>query len=346
MSEQATPGTAGLSAPRAIWGILVTGFIAGLQTPDLVDNGSVVQAVGSRTMASATEFAARFQIPTSHGSYADLVADPDVDVVYVSTPHPFHHENALLALDAGKHVLIEKPFAMNAWQAREIVELAETKGLIALEAMWTRYLPHMVRIRELIRSGALGEVRTVIADHNQNLPKDPAHRLNDPALGGGALLDLGIYPVSFAFDVFGAPTGIRAAASMTETGVDRQTAMIFEYDGGQQAVLHCALDTAGPNQASIIGTEGRIEIPSVWYTPSAFTRYDADGNVVERFDEPVTGCGMQYQAQEMERLIAAGSIANDILPPRQSVQVMEAMDEVRRQIGLVYASDGKDPGRA
>jgi predicted dehydrogenase len=346
MSEHDTPGTAGLSTPRARWGILGTGFIAGLQTPDLVDNGSVVQAVGSRTMASAAEFAARFQIPTSHGSYEDLVADPEVDVVYISTPHPFHHENALLALDAGKHVLIEKPFAMNAWQAREIVELAETKGLIALEAMWTRYLPHMVRIRELIRSGALGEVRTVIADHNQNLPKDPAHRLNDPALGGGALLDLGIYPVSFAFDVFGAPTGIRAAASMTETGVDRQTAMIFEYDGGQQAVLHCALDTAGPNQASIIGTEGRIEIPSVWYTPSAFTRYDADGNVVERFDEPVTGRGMQYQAQEMERLIAAGSIANDILPPRQSIQVMEAMDEVRRQIGLVYASDDKDHGRA
>jgi len=346
MAEHDTPGIAGLSAPRARWGILGTGFIAGLQTPDLIDNGSVVQAVGSRTMASATDFAARFQIPTSHGSYADLVADPDVDVVYVSTPHPFHHENALLALDAGKHVLIEKPFAMNAWQAREIVELAETKGLIALEAMWTRYLPHMVRIRELIRSGALGEVRTVIADHNQNLPKDPAHRLNDPALGGGALLDLGIYPVSFAFDVFGAPTGIRAAASMTETGVDRQTAMIFEYGGGQQAVLHCALDTAGPNQASIIGTEGRIEIPSVWYTPSAFTRYDADGNVVERFDEPVTGRGMQYQAQEMERLIAAGSMATDILPPRQSVQVMEAMDEVRRQIGLAYASDDKDPGRA
>ena len=345
MSEHATPGTAGPSTPRARWGILGTGFIAGLQTPDLIDNGSVVQAVGSRTMASATDFAARFQIPTSHGSYADLVADPDVDVVYVSTPHPFHHENALLALDAGKHVLIEKPFAMNAWQAREIVELAETKGLIALEAMWTRYLPHMVRIRELIRSGALGEVRTVIADHNQNLPKDPAHRLNDPALGGGALLDLGIYPVSFAFDVFGAPTGIRAAASMTETGVDRQTAMIFEYGGGQQAVLHCALDTAGPNQASIIGTEGRIEIPSVWYTPSAFTRYDADGNIVERFDEPVTGRGMQYQAREMERLIAAGSIANDILPPRQSVQVMEAMDEVRRQIGLAYASDDKDHGR-
>jgi predicted dehydrogenase len=133
---------------------------------------------------------------------------------------------------------------------------------------------------------------------------------------------------------------------MTETGVDRQTAMIFEYGDGQQAVLHCALDTAGPNQAAIIGTEGRIEIPSVWYTPSTFTRYDADGNVVERFEEPVTGRGMQYQAREMERLIAVRAIANDILPPRQSVQVMEALDEVRRQIGLTYPSDDKEDGRA
>jgi predicted dehydrogenase len=295
--------------------------------------------VGSRNLASATQFAARFNITAPFGRYEDLVADPDVDVVYVSTPHPIHHENALMALNAGKHVLIEKPFAMNAWQAREIVELAASKGLVALEAMWTRYLPHMIRIRELIRSGALGDVRTVIADHNQNLPKDPAHRLNNPALGGGALLDLGIYPVSLAFDVFGAPVNIRAAASKTQTGVDRQTAMIFEYGKGQQALLQCALDTAGPNRASIIGTAGRIEIPSVWYMPSDFTRYDADGNVVERFEKPVTGRGMQYQAREMERLIGAHATANNILPPRQSVQVMEAMDEVRRQIGLTYDSD-------
>ncbi|WP_232085182.1 Gfo/Idh/MocA family protein [Arthrobacter sp. SO5] len=338
--------TAGAASPGMRWGILGTGFIAGLQASDLIGAGSSVRAVGSRNLATATAFAERFHIPSSHGSYEDLVADPEVDIVYISTPHPFHHRNALLALDAGKHVLIEKPFAMNAWQAREIVELAESKGLVALEAMWTRYLPHMVRIRELIRSGVLGEIRTVIADHNQNLPKDPMHRLNNPALGGGALLDLGVYPVSFAFDVFGAPVTIKAAASMTQTGVDRQTAMIFEYGDGQQAVLQCALDTAGPNRAAVIGTEGRIEIPSVWYTPSAFTRYDADGAVVERFDEPVTGRGMQYQAREMERLIGARSIANDILPPRKSVQVMEAMDEVRRQIGLAYDSDGKDAGPA
>lgn len=321
------------------WGILGTGLIAGLQTSDLVEHGFNVQAVGSRNLATAREFAGRFRLPAAHGSYEALVNDPEVDVVYISSPHPFHYENALLALNAGKHVLVEKPFAMNEWQAQEILDLAASKGLVALEAMWTRYLPHMVRVRELIRSGALGEVRTVIADHNQNLPKDPAHRLNDPALGGGALLDLGIYPVSFAFDVFGEPARIQAAASMTATGVDRQTAIIFEYADGQQAVLHCALDTAGPNRAAVIGTEGSIEMDPVWYTPTGFTRYDDGGNVVERFDQPATGRGMQYQAWEVERLIADGAVANDVLSPGETVQVMAALDTVRSQIGLSYASD-------
>lgn len=321
------------------WGILGTGLIAGLQTSDLVEHGFTVRAVGSRNLETANDFAGRFQLPVAHGSYEALVNDPDVDVVYISSPHPFHYENALLALNAGKHVLVEKPFAMNAWQAQEVVDLAATQGLVALEAMWTRYLPHMVRIRELIAAGTLGEVRTVIADHNQNLPKDPQHRLNDPALGGGALLDLGIYPVSFAFDIFGEPAKIQAAASMTATGVDRQTAMIFEYAEGQQAVLHCALDTAGPNRAAVIGTEGSIEIDPVWYTPTGFTRYDDGGNVVERFDERVTGRGMQYQAWEMERLIATGAIANDVLSPGETVRVMATLDAVRGQIGLSYSSD-------
>ncbi|WP_445154213.1 Gfo/Idh/MocA family protein [Arthrobacter sp. Hor0625] len=335
------PESSTVSSPAAglRWGILGTGFIAGLQTSDLVNHGFTVPAVGSRSLATARDFAGTYQVPNAHGSYEALANDPGVDVVYISTPHPFHYENALLALNAGKHVLVEKPFAMNARQAQDIVDLAAAKGLVALEAMWTRFLPHMVRIRELVRSGALGEVRTVIADHNQNLPKDPGHRLSDPALGGGALLDLGIYPASFAFDVFGAPARIQAAASMTATGVDRQTAMIFEYADGQQAVLHCALDTAGPNRAAVIGTAGSIEIDPVWYTPTGFTRYDDGGNVVERFDEPVTGRGMQYQAWELERLVAAGATAGDVLAPAETVQVMAGLDAVRGQIGLSYASD-------
>jgi predicted dehydrogenase len=329
----------GTSDGRLRWGILGTGFIADLQVRDLVDNGFAVQAVGSRSLETSQAFASRFGIPTAHGSYEDLAADQDVDVVYVATPHVFHHENALLALNAGKHVLVEKAFTINARQAQEIVDLAAGKGLVALEAMWTRFLPHMARLREIVAGGTLGEVRKVVASHNQDLPKDPAHRLNDPALGGGALLDLGVYPVSFSFDVFGAPQRILASAAMTATGVDRQTAAIFEYADGQQALVDCALDTAGNNRAAIIGTGGWVEIESVWYNPTPFTRYDTSGNIVERFDEPVHGRGMQYQAAELERLVREGLTAGTVLPPGESVAIMAALDEVRRQIGLTYDAD-------
>ena len=275
----------GTSDGQLRWGILGTGFIAGLQTQDLIENGFTVQAVGSRTLESGRRFAEKFAIPTAHDSYEALVADPDVDIVYIATPHPFHHANALLALKAGKHVLVEKSFTINAREAQELVALAESRGPVALEAMWSRFLPHMIRLREVIQEGTLGEVRKVVASHNQNLPKDPAHRLNDPALGGGALLDLGVYPVSFAFDILGAPERIRASAAMTATGVDRQTAAIFEYPDGQQAILDCALDTASNNRASIIGTEGWIDIEPTWYNPTPFTRFDSQGNVLERFNQ-------------------------------------------------------------
>lgn len=322
------------------WGILGTGFIAALQAKDLLDNGFRIQAVGSRSAESSRAFAARFGIPAAHGSYEDLVADPDVDVVYVATPHVFHHANALLALDAGKHVLVEKAFTINAAQARELAERAESQGLVVLEAMWTRFLPHMARLREIVRGGELGEVRKVVASHNQDLPKDPAHRLNDPALGGGALLDLGIYPISFAFDIFGGPPErIIASAAMTATGVDRQTAAIFEYADGQQALVDCSLDTAGNNRAVIIGTKGWVEVDPVWYNPTPFTRFNTAGNPQERFDQPVRSRGMQYQAAELERLVREGSTAGTLLPPAESVAIMATMDEIRRQIGLAYDAD-------
>ncbi|HET8958539.1 MAG TPA: Gfo/Idh/MocA family oxidoreductase, partial [Microcella sp.] len=259
------------------------------------------------------------------------------DVVYVATPHPMHVENALLAIDAGKHVLIEKPVTLNEADARRIADRAAERGVVVMEAMWTRFLPHMVRVREIIASGALGEVRTVIADHTQSLPTNPEHRLQNPELGGGALLDLGIYPVSFAVDVLGMPSGIRAHASMTPTGVDRQTAMIFDYADGRQAVLHTALDTAGPNRAAIIGTEGAIEIDRVFYTPTSFTHYDRSWSVVERFEHPVATRGMQFQASELEARVAGRPAA--VLPFDESIAIMGLLDEVRRQIGLVYPAE-------
>lgn len=322
---------------RLRWGILATGGIAHAFTSDLVAEGFTVAAVGSRRLDAARAFAAEHGIPTAHGSYEELVADPQVDVVYVATPHSHHADNALLAIEAGKHVLVEKAFTLTQRQARRIAEAAEAAGVVAMEAMWTRFLPHMVRIRELVAAGALGEVRTVIADHTQSLPLDPEHRLQNPELGGGALLDLGIYPVSFAVDVLGLPAGVHANAALTPTGVDRQTAMILDYDDGRQAVLYAALDTAGPNRAAVIGTGGTIEIDRVFYAPTSFTLYDPSWQVVERFESRVTSRGMQFQAAELEARVAGASPTT--LPIDETVAIMGVLDEVRRRIGVRYTAD-------
>jgi predicted dehydrogenase len=326
-------------ADKVRWGILATGWIADLFVKDLQMHGHVVAAVGSRSEAAGRAFADRFGIPRVHGSYEALCADPEVDAIYVATPHPMHHANARLALQNGKHVLIEKAFTVNAREAQDLVDLAAGKGLVVLEAMWTRFLPHMVRIREIVRSGLLGEVRSVVADHTQDLPDDPRHRLNALDLGGGALLDLGVYPISFAFDVLGTPQSIVARARMKDTGADGTVATIFTYASGAIATTISASDTAGRNIATIHGTDGRIEIDKVWYTPTSFRRYDATNTVVEDYRSDVKGRGMQYQAAELERLVAGGKTAGEILSPAESVAIMAAMDEVRRQIGLRYPTE-------
>jgi predicted dehydrogenase len=321
------------------WGILGTGGIATDFTKDLVANGFTVAAVGSRTQESADRFAAAHGILSAHGSYEALAADPGVDVIYVSTPHPFHYENARLALSGGKHVLVEKPFTLNAREAAEVIDEAKSRRLVVLEAMWTRWLPHMVRVHEIIEAGTLGEIRTVIADHNQRVPVDVNGRMYNPDLGGGALLDLGVYPVSFAWDMLGEPSSVSAISAPTITGVDRQTAIVLGYPGGQQALLHAALDTRGPNRAAVIGTEGRIEIDSVWYSPTTFTVYDSAGEVVERFDRSVENRGMQYEAWALEAIVAAGTLEGAELPSSETIGIMRTLDAVREAIGLTYPDE-------
>jgi predicted dehydrogenase len=305
----------------------------------LVATGHTVSAVGARSLERAAAFAAKHGIPRVHDSYQALVADDSVDIVYVATTHNFHYEHALLALNAGKHVLVEKAFAQNAGQAAEMVALAESKNLMILEAMWTRWLPHMVRLREIIAAGTIGEVRTIIADHNQKLSTDPLHRINNPDLAGGALLDLGIYPVSFAWDILGAPSSVQSLATMTTTGVDRQTSIILGYESGAQAILQAALDTAGPTTASVIGMDGWVSIEGPFYAPAALTVYDSAGQIIERVSENVVSRGMQYQADEAERLIAAGLISGTILPPAETVAIMETLDHIREQIGLQFPNE-------
>lgn len=321
------------------WGILATGGIAHAFTSDLRTAGLDVTAVGSRSIENARAFADEYDIPHAHGSYEDLVADPDVDIVYIATPHPGHVDNALLALDHGKHVLVEKPFTLNADEAAAIRDRAAAKGLLAMEAMWTRYLPHMVRIREILAAGTLGEIRVVSADHTQRISTDPRHRLNALELGGGALLDLGIYPISFAVDILGVPERITAFARLSDAGSDAEVATVFAHPGGALSTTVSSSRAAGANVAQIVGTEARIEIDRVWYTPTTFRVVGPDGSVLEEFDGAVDGRGMQYQALAAERLAAEGATSSDVLSIEDTVAIMGVLDEVRRQIGVVYPSE-------
>lgn len=326
-------------ATKPRWGILGTGWIADLFTKDLLLTGRTVSAVGSRSQASADRFAAQFGIPKGYASYEELAADPAVDVIYIATPHPMHYANAKMALMAGKHVLVEKPFTINATQAQEIVALAEAKSLVALEAMWTRFLPHMVKLREIVASGVLGDIRSVIADHTQDLPDDPAHRLNALALGGGALLDLSIYPISLAWDVLGEPQSIQATATFKKTGADAQVATLFKYSSGAMAVTLSASDCAGPNRATVIGTEGRIEVDRVWYEPTSLHVFDNKNRVTSEFNAAIIGRGMHFEAAEAERLVLAGRTGGETMPPRQTVAIMGTLDTIRSQIGLKYLDE-------
>lgn len=327
--------------PTLRWGIVGTGGIAAAFCRDLtlLPDHAVV-AVGSRSQGSADRFADEHAVPTRHSSYAALAADPRVDAVYVATPHPAHHDAALLAIEAGKAVLVEKPFTMNAAQARSLVSAARDRGTFLLEAMWTRFLPHVTAIRELLSSGALGDVVLVTAEHGQWFAEDPDFRLFAPELGGGALLDLGIYPVSFAHLVLGTPARVTAVSDPAFTGVDAQTSMLLQYDSGAHAVLTTSLRGQSECHAAIVGREGRIEIDGVFYRPTSFRLVRRDGREdgeVEtfRFDEP--GHGLRYQAAEVARCVRAGLTESPVLPLDETIAVMETLDEVRRQIGLRYA---------
>lgn len=307
-------------------GAIAAGFAADLEA---TGSGRVI-AVGSRTAAAAARFAGTFGIPGRHASYQALVSDPDVEVVYVATPHPFHHDHARLALEAGKPVLVEKPFAMDAAEAADLVATARDRGLFLMEAMWTRFLPHIAELRRLLAAGAVGEVVTVIADHGQWFPEDRSSRLFAPELGGGALLDLGVYPVSFASLVLGAPDRVLAMAEPAFTGVDGQTSVLLGHPGGAQAVLTCTLSAVGPTRAAVVGTEGRIEIDRPFYAPAPLTLLPRHGEPV-RFDPPHRGTGLRHEADEVARCLAAGLLESPWMPLDETVSVMATLDEIRRQ---------------
>ena len=317
------------------WGILGTGsiarkFVTGLAAlPD-----ARPAAVGSRAQKTADEFGREFGIPRRHPSYDALAEDPEVDVIYVATPHSLHRENTLLCLDAGKAVLCEKPFAVNADQADEMAAAARRRGLFLMEAMWTRFLPAMAALRRLLDERAVGEVRMIAADFGFRAGLDPTGRLFDPALGGGGLLDVGVYPVSLASMVFGGPPSrVAGLADLGRTGVDEQNGMVLGYDGGRLALLCSAIRTRTAHELHVYGTDGRIRVPDWWHADHLLVHR---GGGEERIDAPIEGNGYHYQAAEVMSCLADGRTESDRMPLDETVGVMRTLDRIREQWGLRY----------
>jgi predicted dehydrogenase len=318
------------------WGILATGYIAATFVRDLrlLPDAEVV-AVGSRSREAARAFADRHGIPRAYGSWAELAADDEVEVIYVATPHTAHLDAALTCLAAGRAVLVEKPITLDRAGAERLVEAARTQGRFLMEAMWMRCNPTIRRVTELVADGAIGEVTGVQADFGLAGPFPPEHRLRARALGGGALLDLGVYPVSLAHLLLGAPDEIRAWAKLSPEGVDENTGIVFGYDSGAVATLSCGLVGATPVAATIVGRTGRIELASPFYRPSRATLYRT-GAEPEPLPVEQVGSGYQYEAAEVQRCLREGLLESPLVPHAVTCEVMGLLDAVRAQIGVVY----------
>lgn len=320
------------------WGIIGTGGIAQTFAEDLKRlDGHVVAAVGSRTLTSAQNFAKQFSDAVAYGSYEELVA-ADVDAVYVATPHPMHYENTLLAMRAGKPVLCEKAFTVNAKEARALVAFAQEQKIPLMEAMWSRFLPHMQLVKEIVSSGVLGEITNIVADHGQFIPYERAARLWEPELGGGALLDLGIYPLTLAHLILGSPISIHAEATLTEKKVDLNTSMMLRYASGAHALLSCTMASRGSVSAMIAGDRARIEIDGSFYAPTSFRVITRDGEVTE-YPNKYEGHGLREEAAEFARVVRSGEIESPLMPHSTSIELMEMMDSIRAQIGVKYPNE-------
>lgn len=333
--------------PGLRWGLLGAGWIAGemaraLESGPYGSTQQQVVAVGSRDLGRAEAFVAahcqahaRDHGPVrAYGSYEDLVNDPDVDVVYVATPHSEHLAHALLAVRAGKHVLVEKAFTRDAAEARELVTAIREVGVFGMEAMWSRFLPHYDVVRRVLERGLLGEVTTIIADHGQRLWPDGPRRLADPALAGGSLLDLGIYPLSLAAMVLGDLEVVAATGTLTDEGVDARAAFSLRSPSGAVAALSCDMSARTPSTATINGTWARLEMEADFYAPTTMHLVGSDDVVLDTmYGDPVEHHrGLRHQACEVALRVLAGEVESPLMPLEESVRLMEVMDEVRAAI--------------
>jgi predicted dehydrogenase len=321
------------------WGILGAGGIAGTVSVDIAGTpGNVLAAVGARDGARAAAFAEAHGVARSYGSYAELVSDPEVDVVYVATTHAQHRDNALQALRAGKPVLVEKAFTLTATQARQVVDEARARQLFCMEAMWMRVHPLVRKTVELLGEGAIGELVGVRADLSKDFPYDPAGRLYDLAVGGGALLDLGVYPVTFAWMIMGRPDAQAVAGSLAPTGSDLTAALQWSYQDGRVAQIYCSAASYSPYAALITGTDGWVRLEPRVHHPKTVTLHSSAGDQV--FEAPAqVGNGYGYQVAEVARCLRAGLLESPYVPLDETVGILEMLDDARRQLGVRYPAD-------
>jgi predicted dehydrogenase len=316
------------------WGVVGPGRIADKVVRDVPGvPGAELAAVASRSAERAAAFARRHDIPRAHGSYRAILDDDGVDALYIATPHPQHRAIALAALDAGKAVLVEKAFTVTPEATREIVAKAAATGVFAMEAMWTRFLPAVAALRGLLADGALGEVRAVQVDLGVRNPLTPGDRFADPALGGGALFDLGVYPISFAQMVLGTPTSVAAHGVVTPDGVDVEEGVLLGFADGASAALTATLRCATPGQARVFGTDGWVDVLPRFHHPDTIVLH-RHGHDPEEITRPHVGGGYHHEVLEVTEAVAAGRAQSAVMPLADTVVVQDVMGEVARLLGV------------
>lgn len=323
-------------AQKLRWGILATAriarkFAAGVRASQ---QGELV-AIGSRSQEKAEAFGQELDIPRRHGSYEALAADGDVDAIYVATPHPMHKDAAILCLQAGKAVLCEKPFTVNAEQAAEVIAVARQSNVFCMEAMWSRFLPSVVKAKEIADSGRLGELRMIMADFGFRAAWNPQGRLLNPELAGGGLLDVGCYAISLASLFFGQAREIASLAHIGDSGVDEQAGIVIQYDGGRIGVITTGVRIHTPMEVWLLGTEAKIHLHHAWWCGGRLTilkeQYEQ-----ETLEPTMVGNGYNYEADEVARCVAAGRTESKVMPLDETLSIMRTLDAIRAQWGLKY----------
>lgn len=324
-----------MKSEKIKWGVIGPGRIATKFTTSLEHvKDAELHAIGSRSLDKATAFAKATAVKKAYGSYEEMLQDEEIDVVYVATPHVFHHEHTLLCLNHGKAVLCEKPFALNREQVEEMVKTAKAKEVFLMEAMWTPFLPHIQHIKSLITSGMYGNIKKLEADFGFYSPFNAEGRLFKKSLGGGSLLDIGIYPVFLALHTLGMPLKVEAKAKMSKTGIDEDCDIVFTYPDMVVAQLKSSIIEDTPTAAKIVLENATIEIHSRWHEPTTVSVTTSKGTESKSFE--AASYGYEYEAMHVHEMLRKGRTESDVMTFSKSLELISLLDQIRKEIDLEY----------